>query len=177
MADDVEQRLVVPHVAFQRRDVEVADDQSRLSQLFRPARHPLDEVELLAELGVERAVGNVAAGGDIDILEPDAAVEPGADMARLAIVLPVVAPGVVKRQPRQDRDAMVHLLAVELVMDVAARMEQVGREDMILRLGFLQAEDVRLLLVEEAFDDAGTRARTELMFQEAILSLVTGSCL
>ena len=120
MADDVEQRLVAPHVAFQRRDVEVADDQSRLSQLFRPAGHALDKVEFLAEFGVEVAVGNVAAGRDIDILEADAAVEPGADMARLAIVLPVVAPGLVQRQLADDRDAMMHLLAVEQLMDIAA---------------------------------------------------------
>ena len=31
VADDVEQRLVAPHVAFERRDVEVADDESRLA--------------------------------------------------------------------------------------------------------------------------------------------------
>ena len=49
---------------------------------------------------------------------------------------------------------MVHLLAVELVMDVAERVEQLGGEDIVLRLGLLQAEDVGLLLVEEALDDA-----------------------
>ena len=106
-------------------------------------------------LGLRRAVGNVAAGRDIDILQPDAAIEPGADMARLAIVLPVVTAADHAAAPAtEDRDAMVHLLAIELVMDIAARMEQVGREDMILRLGFLQAEDVGLLLVEQPFDDA-----------------------
>ena len=30
MADDLEQGLVAPHVAFERRDVEVADDDRRL---------------------------------------------------------------------------------------------------------------------------------------------------
>ena len=75
-------------------------------------------------------------------------------MARLAIVLPVVAAAVVQRQARQDGDAMVHLLAVELVMDIAARVEQLGREDIVLRLGLLQAEDVGLLLVEQPLDDA-----------------------
>ncbi len=50
---------------------------------------------------------------------------------------------------------MVHLLAVELVMDVAAGVEQLGREDMVLRLGFLQAEDVGLLLVEQAARRSG----------------------
>ena len=41
-------------------------------------------------LGLTVAVGHVAAGRNIDVLEPDPALEPGADVARLAIVLPVV---------------------------------------------------------------------------------------
>ncbi len=79
-------------------------------------------------------------------------------MARLAIVLPVVAPAVVERHPAEDRDAVVHLLAIELVVNVAARVEQVGRKDDIERLGLLQAEDVGLLIVEQPRDDGGARA-------------------
>ena len=48
---------------------------------------------------------------------------------------------------------MMHLLAVELVMDIAARMEQLGREHMVLGLGFLQAKYVGLLFIEQPFDD------------------------
>ena len=62
----------------------------RLGQALGPSGHPLDEVELLAELRIDAAVGHVAAGRHIDILEPDSALEPHADVARLAIVLPVV---------------------------------------------------------------------------------------
>src|SRR4029453_7708340 len=79
MADDVKQRLVVPDVAFQGRDVEVADDQSRLSQLFRPAGHSLDEVELLAELWVLLAVGNIASSRDVNIFQSDPARPASAD--------------------------------------------------------------------------------------------------
>jgi hypothetical protein len=53
---------------------------------------------------------------------------------------------------------MVHLLPVELVMDVAARVEQRGGEHDVLRLGFLQAEDVGLLLVEQPPDEVGAGA-------------------
>ena len=63
----------------------------RLAQPLGPARHALDEVELLAELRIDGAVGRVAAGGHIDVLQPDAARQPDADVPRLAIVLPVVA--------------------------------------------------------------------------------------
>ena len=44
-------------------------------------------------------VGNVAAGGHIDVLEPNPAVEPHADVARFAIVLPVVLAGIRRAAP------------------------------------------------------------------------------
>ena len=65
-------------------------------------------------LGLTRAVGRVAAGRDIDVLEPDAAVEADADVPRLAIVLPVVLARILQRHAAEDRDAVVHPLAVEL---------------------------------------------------------------
>src|SRR3546814_17274863 len=61
VADDIDELLVAPDVAFQRRDVEVADQDGGPVALLGPARHTLDEVELLAELGIERAVGNVSS--------------------------------------------------------------------------------------------------------------------
>ena len=84
VTDDTQQRLVAPDVAFQRRDIEVADDDGWLAKAVRPAGHAADEVELLAELGVLLAVGNVAPGRHIDIFDPDSAFEPRADMASLA---------------------------------------------------------------------------------------------
>src|ERR1700759_361355 len=44
MAHHIEQRLVTPDVAFERSDVEIADDDRRLAQSFGPAGHPPDEV-------------------------------------------------------------------------------------------------------------------------------------
>ena len=137
---------MAPHVAFERRDVEVADDDRRLVQPHGPARHALDEVELLAELGIDRPVGRIAAGGHINIFEPDAAFQPNANVARFAIVLPIVLARILQRNPAQDRDAMVHALTVERRMDIAVALEQLGWEDAVEHLGFLQAQDVRLLL-------------------------------
>src|SRR4051812_14664560 len=62
MADHVEQLLVAPDIAFQRRDVEIADDDGRHPHRFRPLRHARKEIELLAELWIEIAVWNVSAG-------------------------------------------------------------------------------------------------------------------
>src|SRR4051812_10361028 len=80
VADDVEQLLMAPHIAFERRDIEVADHDRRAFALLGPAGHPLDEIQLLAELWIDVAIRNIAAGRDVDIFEPDAAVEPRANM-------------------------------------------------------------------------------------------------
>ncbi len=121
--------------------------------ILRPARHPLEKGELLREFGVERRIGNVAAGGHIDILEPDAARQAGADMPRLAIVLPVVAAVRVERQAAEDRDAVVHALPGEQAMRVAQRLEGGVGEGRVVDLGLLQAQDVGLRRGEEIADD------------------------
>src|SRR3546814_8363172 len=46
--------------------------------------------EFLPEFRIELAVGNVAARGDIDIVEPHARRQRHPDVARLAIRLPVI---------------------------------------------------------------------------------------
>ena len=149
---------MVPHVAFERSDVEIADDQGRFAETLRPSRHPSDEVELLAELGVDRPVRDVAPGRHIDVLEPNSARQADADMPRFAIVLPVVASRRLQLDPAEDGDSVVHALAVELLVDVAEPGEMRRREDVIVGLGFLQAKDVGLLLGDQALDDRQPRA-------------------
>src|SRR5258705_4780060 len=129
VADDVDQFLVVPYVAFQWRDVEVADDDRRFGQRFRPARHALDEIEFLPKFRILVAIGNVAARGHVDVFEPDSAIEPNTDVTRLAIVLPVVAARIAQRNPAEDRDAMVHPLPVELLVAIAELVEHRGGAD------------------------------------------------
>jgi len=53
---------------------------------------------------------------------------------------------------------MVHALAVQLAMDVAVSVEQLEREDAVEHLGFLEAEDVGLLLDDQPLDQRGSRA-------------------
>jgi hypothetical protein len=53
---------------------------------------------------------------------------------------------------------VVHALSVERVMDVTVAVKELGREDAVEHLGFLEAEDVRLLLEDQALDKRGPRA-------------------
>ena len=67
VADDLQKLLVVPDVVFARGDVQIADKDGAVGLV--PAEmvaHLGQEIELLAELHVHVAVGNVAARGDID---------------------------------------------------------------------------------------------------------------
>ena len=50
---------------------------------------------------------------------------------------------------------MMHALAVELLMLVAKAMEEIGGEDVVIGLGFLQAQDVGLVLGDQASDQRG----------------------
>ena len=102
------------------------------SSVFGPARHALDEVELLAELGIELAVGNVAAGGDVDVLQPDPAVEP-----RRRCGAPRHCPASRARPASRSGTRLriatpwCILWPLSCVMDVAEPAEQLGREDLV----------------------------------------------
>src|SRR3546814_13470120 len=74
-------------------------------------------------LGVGLEVGCLAPGGDVDVLDPDSAIEQRADMPRLAIVLPVMGVILANRHLAQDRHAMMHRLAVDDVEIIA----EIGR--------------------------------------------------
>ena len=53
---------------------------------------------------------------------------------------------------------MVHPLAVQLLVDVAQAGEQLGRENLVIGLGLLQAQDVGLLLGDQPLDQRGASA-------------------
>ena len=77
-------------------------------------------------------------------------------MSRFAIILPIVTAGFLQRDAAEDGDAVVHPLAVQRMMNIAARGEEVGRKHLVFGLGLLKAENVGLLLVEESADDRHT---------------------
>jgi CheY-like chemotaxis protein len=54
----------------------------------------------------------------------------------------------------ENRDAVVHLLPLQNAMHVALASKQVSGKVIVGDLGLLKAKNVRLLLAEQAFDDA-----------------------
>ena len=102
-------------------------------------------------------VGDIAACRHINILEPNPASEPDSNMTGLTIVLPVMLAGIAERNAAKDRDTVVHPLAVQLVMHVAMPLEKVGGEDRVENLGFLETQDVGLLLADQPLDQRAPR--------------------
>jgi hypothetical protein len=82
VADDLQKLLVVPDVILARGDVQVAHkDRPFRAVVAEPVAHLGQVVELLAELLVHRAVGHVAAGGDVEVVDQRAVFQPRRDVA------------------------------------------------------------------------------------------------
>ena len=59
---------------------------------------------------------------------------------------------------REDGDAVIALLAVDGLVDIAQLPERLGGKEVVHDLGFLQAEHVGLLPPEEQVDEAEPQA-------------------
>ena len=126
-------------------------------------------------LGLSVAVGNVAAGGHIDILEPD------------AVRAAARRHGAPRHCPASRcRSSSVSGTWLTIATpwcicwpwsDVMVIAERAGTgpsgKTPSFDLGFLQAQDVGRFLAQESLDDADAGA-DRLMFQEAILSVSCG---
>src|SRR5205823_1419354 len=75
-----------------------------------------------------------------------------------AIVLPVVFPRVLERHAAEDRDSVMHALPVELDMGITVAKERIGGKYAVEHLGFLQAQDIGLLLFDQPLDQPDARA-------------------
>ena len=159
VADDFKQLLMAPHIAFERRDVEIADDERRAINRIGPPRHAFEKIEFLAKLRVLLTVRNIAACGHIDILDHHVlADEFDAHMARFAIGLPVVARDFADRQAADGRNTVIAFLPAHRLMLIARRRQRLSRKQMLLALDFLQAEHIGRLVLEIFLDDRQAQA-------------------
>ncbi|MPL60763.1 hypothetical protein SDC9_06325 [bioreactor metagenome] len=151
--DDLQKRLVAPNVILARGDVQIAH-QNRLLGSVREeiVAHMGQEIELLAEFLVLRAVRNVAARRHVEIVDRHAILEPRRHVPRLAKPGIITRPRLDERQLRQDRDAVVTLLAPRHHPVVAQRAETLERDLLDRALAFLQAEHVGRLLAQQLLD-------------------------
>ena len=149
--DHPQHLLVAPDVVLARRDIEIADQDGAL-RLRRPQRrgvaHLIEEGKLVGEFRIDRRIGNVAAGRDIEIMHRDRIAQPGAlaehrgDMAAIGLAAETLDVEAFERQSRKHDDAVIALLAVERDVLVAEPLETLARKSVVRALGLLQAKDV-----------------------------------
>jgi hypothetical protein len=116
----------------------------------------------VGELVVDRRIGLVAPGGDVEIVQADrvvAVADGNGLMTGVGLAAESPDRRIEKRSLRGNGDAVVAGLAVDEDMGVAALMEDIEREAFGRALDLLQAEEVRALAVEEVRDQ--TDARTD----------------
>ena len=155
MADNLQQLLVIPHIAFQWGNVEITHDQRGPVNRIRPAGHPLQKIELLSKFGVYLPVRLVAARRDIDVFDNHALVigQFHAHMARLAIILPVMPRKFTQRHPADCGDAVIALLPVHGEMVISQRAKRIIGKLMFLTFDFLQTQHIGCLLGQKTFDN------------------------
>src|SRR4029079_16407310 len=99
--------------------------------------------------------GHVAPGRDVDVLEDhplawSEQLDP--DVARLAVVLPVVPADLAQFDAADGGDAVIALLPVNRAVAVAERLERSMRELLLAALDLLQAQHVGCVLGKKARD-------------------------
>ena len=101
--------LVVPDVVLARGDVEIADEDRALGRgLGEPGAELGEKVELVGELRVQRRIGQVAAGGDVEVVHDGAGGQAGGDVAGVAAGAEVaVRPASSIGRRDEDGDAVV----------------------------------------------------------------------
>ncbi len=136
-----------------RRHVEVAGDHQRGLGIARGhlGGQSLVEIQLVVELRIGLAVGRVAAGGNVEVVDLDAGHR-GGDAAGMPLAADIQRPGVLERQARGDGHAMPALLAFDAQVRQAHLDEGAGRELSLPTLDLLQTDHVRRLLPDEAGD-------------------------
>ena len=124
----------------------------------RVIAHLVEEGELVGEFRIDRRIGNVAAGGNIEIVHRDRIAQSGAlaehrgNMPAVGLAAEALDVEALERQPREHDDAVIALLAVERDVLVAEPLEALERKVVVRALRLLQAENVRTNRLDEFGD-------------------------
>src|SRR3569832_1138410 len=150
-----------------RRHVEVANQNvmvlaARMQRLA--GFHFVEKAKLVLEFRIDRGVGNVAAGGYIEIMQDQRPgklrtyAELDRDMARVELVAESPDVGLLERQSRDDGDAVIAFLTVQRDVFVAEPLEALERKCIVDAFGFLQAQDIGPHRLDEFGDEVDAQA-------------------
>ncbi len=126
--------------------------------------HLVEKSELVIEFRIQGGVGNIAAGGHVEIMqhqrlcELSLVAEGDRDVARIEIAAEHADVSGVERQPRDHGDAVIALLTVQRDVLVAEPPEAFQRKGVVGAFGFLQAQHIRPHRPEEFGDQVDAQA-------------------
>ena len=164
---DLQKLLVRPHVVLMRRDVEIADQDVAVvaARMQRLARlHLVEKFQLVIEFRIERGIGNVAAGRNVEIMQHQRLcelrlfAERNRDVTRIDLVAEGADIRGLERQLRDDGDAVIALLPVQRDVLIAEALEALQRKGIVDAFGLLQAQHVRPRRLEEFGDEVDAQA-------------------
>jgi hypothetical protein len=157
---------VAPHVAFERRHIEITNHNGALVRR-RPqvtaSTHLIQKRELVGEFPIDRRIRNIAAGRNVEIVQRDRVRQSGPlaerdrDMPAVALAAIVADRRRLERQSRNHHHAVVAFLAVERDVLIAKSLEALARKTVVRTLGLLQAQDIGA----HRFDEFGDQIDAE----------------
>ena len=153
MAYDTQQLLVRPNIMGQGGDVEIAKDDDFIIFLggFGPLGHVLDEAELEIIGGVFHSIGNIATGGDVEIMQLRAVRQERGNVALMVGLRQFHRMHFRKGNFGEDGNAVVTFLAAEIKVWVAEGFYVFYGEGAVFHFGFLKADDVGIMLFHQPF--------------------------
>ena len=154
MADHLLKLFGRPDILGKRRDVQVTDKDRALRRIGGEMRcHLGNEIELVAKFRIRLSVGNVAAGGNIEIMHARSIPDRRGNMPAILAPGPVQMCLIRQRQARNDGNAIIAFLAPVGLMPPAGLRQRVGREMRILGFGLLKAQHVDVVPVQKLEDE------------------------
>ena len=126
--------------------------------------HLVEKLQLVLEFRIERGIGNIAAGRNVEVMQHQRLrqlrlfAERNRDVTRIDLVAEGTDVGGLERQFRDDGDAMIALLPVQRDVLIAEAPETLERKCIIDAFGFLQAQNVRPHRFQEFGDEIDAQA-------------------
>ncbi len=151
VTDHLGHELVIPHILLPGRHIEVSGHHQGRGGVApgHERRQPLEEIQLVVELGVDRPIRLVAARGDVEVLHFHAG-DHAADHAGVSFTADIQRRRRLNRQTRGDGDAVPALLPGDPDVGQAHVHKGLSGKFGLAAFDFLQAQHVRRLLRDEA---------------------------
>src|SRR5215471_2840184 len=131
---------------LERRHIEIAEQNHAVRVLAAQSAgcaHFVEKGKLVREFRIDRRVGEVAAGGYVEVVQRDGIAQSSAfaehcrDVPTVALAAKRLNLEALERQAREQHDAVIALLPIERHVVIAEALEALERKPVVGTLGLL----------------------------------------